>query len=108
MELLYWDGCPSHPRALAELRGAMTAMGLNPDAVAVREVDSDDLARRERFVGSPTIRIDGADVVEPPEDEPYGLTCRVYYSRDGRVVPVPDRADVDAALQRALTERSHV
>ena len=107
IELLYWGGCPSHPRALAELREAMAAMGLDPDTVFVREVNTDDLARRERFVGSPTIRVDGVDIAAPPEEEPYGLTCRVYYSRDGRVVPVPDRADVDAALERAMTERSH-
>jgi hypothetical protein len=23
VELLFWDGCPSHPRALADLRAAM-------------------------------------------------------------------------------------
>jgi hypothetical protein len=107
VELLFWDGCPSHPRALAELRQTMAARGLDPETVSVRAVNTDDVARRERFVGSPTIRIDGLDIVEPPGDEPYALACRVYYARDGRVVPVPDPADVDAALERALTERSH-
>ena len=105
VELLFWDGCPSHLRALDELRAAMTQLGLDPDQVLVREVDTDRLADRERFVGSPTIRIDGADV-QDPGDEPSALTCRVYHRRDGRVSPVPDPADVRDALRNAMTTRS--
>jgi hypothetical protein len=102
VELLFWDGCPSHPHALAELRAAMAELGLDPDTVIVREVDTDERAGRERFVGSPTIRIDGEDV-EPPGDEPTGLTCRVYRLRDGRYSPTPDPATVRAALENAMT-----
>jgi hypothetical protein len=102
VELLFWDGCPSHPQALADLRAAMADLGLDPDTVLVREVDTDQRAARERFVGSPTIRIDGEDV-EPPGDEPAGLTCRVYRLRDGRISPTPDPATVRAALSNAMT-----
>ena len=105
VELLYWDGCPSHPQALADLRAAMAGLGLDPEAVVVREVDTDDAAEHERFVGSPTIRIDGADI-QDPGDEPAALTCRVYHRRDGRVSPVPDPADVRDALHNAITTRS--
>jgi hypothetical protein len=102
VELLFWDGCPSHPQALADLRAAMAELGLDPGTVLVREVDTDQRAERERFVGSPTIRIDGEDV-EPPGDEPAGLTCRVYRLRDGRISPTPDPATVREALQNAMT-----
>jgi hypothetical protein len=105
VELLFWDGCPSHPQALADLREAMAELGLDADAIVVREVDTDERAEREGFVGSPTIRIDGADVQDPGE-EPAGLTCRVYHRRDGRVSPVPDPADLRDALNTAMTTRS--
>jgi hypothetical protein len=101
VELLYWDGCPSHPQALSDLRAAMQELGLDPDSVEVREVDTDDAADADRFVGSPTIRIEGVDVVDPG-GEPVGLTCRVYYRRDGRVDAVPDPDDVRDALRRAM------
>ena len=104
VELLFWDGCPSHPQALADLRAAMADAGLDPEAVEVREVDTEDEADVERFVGSPTIRVDGEDV-EPPGDEPAGLTCRVYRLRDGRYSPVPDPATVRAALEHAMNRR---
>ena len=102
VELLFWDGCPSHPQALAELRATMAELGLDPETVLVREVDTEQRADRERFVGSPTIRIDGEDV-EPPGDEPTGLTCRVYRLRDGRYSPTPDPATVRAALENAMS-----
>jgi hypothetical protein len=105
VELLFWDGCPSHPQALAELRAAMAELGLDADSVVVREVDTDERAEREGFVGSPTIRIDGADI-QDPGDEPVALTCRVYHRRDGRISPVPDPADVRDALNTAMTTRS--
>ncbi|HEY2631078.1 MAG TPA: hypothetical protein VGI26_01725 [Solirubrobacteraceae bacterium] len=107
VEFLFWEGCPSHPKALADLQAAMTEMNLDPSEIVVREVSTDDDTRRERFVGSPTIRIDGMDI-QPPENEPYGLTCRIYYRRDGRISPSPDPRDVRDALATALateTER---
>jgi hypothetical protein len=100
VELLYWDGCPSHPRALSDLRAVMLDVGLDPDSVIVREVSTDADATAEGFVGSPTIRIDGHDL-QPPGDEPTGLTCRVYRRRDGRISATPDPDDLRAALHAA-------
>jgi len=97
IELLWWRGCPSTDEALALLREEVRAAGLDPASIEVRELSTDAEAERERFVGSPTIRIDGRDVM-PPGSEPVGLTCRVYRLRDGRVSPLPDRADVREAL----------
>jgi hypothetical protein len=100
VELLFWAGCPSHPAALRELRAALVEAGLDPERVIVREVKTEAEAGSERFVGSPTIRVDGRDV-QPPAGEPVGLTCRVYRRRDGRYSPTPDPADVRDALRAA-------
>ena len=105
VELLWWEGCPSTPEALAGLRAVMAELDLDPGAVEVREIATDDEAGAERFPGSPTILVDGADV-QPPEDaEPPALTCRVYRRRDGRVSPTPDPDDVRDALRAAMEER---
>ena len=105
VELLFWEGCPSHPQALAQLREAMQELGLDAEAIEVRHVDTDERAEAEGFVGSPTIRIDGVDAQEPG-DEPTALTCRIYHRRDGRISAVPDPADVRHALHTAITTRS--
>jgi hypothetical protein len=103
VELLFWDGCPSHPAALADLRAALADVGADPAAVHVRRVATSADAAAEAFVGSPTIRIGGRDV-QPPGDEPAGLTCRVYRRRDGRISPTPDPDDLRDALRAALQE----
>jgi hypothetical protein len=101
VEFLWWEGCPSWERALAELREEMAALGLDPKAVELRHVDTESDAEREGFVGSPTIRVDGRDI-DPPADEPAGLTCRVYRLRDGRISALPDREGVREALAAAI------
>lgn len=101
IELLWWEGCPNTQEALALLREEVQRLGLDPEVIRVREIGSDADAEREGFPGSPTIRVDGRDVL-PPRDEPVGLTCRVYRLRDGRISPLPDRQDVRDTLVTAI------
>ena len=101
IELLWWEGCPSAERALAELRGAVSDVGLPEDDVRSREIKTDADARETGFLGSPTILIDGEDLVGASPDDAVGLNCRVYRRRDGRISPTPDPDALRAALQRA-------
>jgi hypothetical protein len=107
VELLWWEGCPSTERAHSALREALGELGLGHVEVQMREVRTDDDARNARFVGSPTILIDGQDLVPAAAEEQIGLSCRVYRRRDGRVSPTPDPDDLREALQRAA-ERTEV
>jgi hypothetical protein len=103
VELLWWRECPSWERALAILREEMARLGLDPAAVDVREIDTEEAAASERFFGSPTIRVAGRDI-QPPGENPIGLTCRVYRRRDGQISPLPDAADVRDALAAATRQ----
>jgi hypothetical protein len=103
VELLWWDGCPSYPETLADLERALASAGLDR-RVEMVEIESDEQARRERFPGSPTIRIDGEDIF-PAESEPHSLTCRVYRLRDGRPSPTPDPEDLLEAIRRIDADR---
>ena len=101
VELLWWSGCPSWERAVEIVREEMVALEMDPEALDVREIDSEATAERERFPGSPTVRIDGRDL-QPPGENPIGLTCRVYRHRDGRTSPLPDAVEVREALAAAM------
>jgi hypothetical protein len=105
IEFLWWEGCPSHPDALNDLRQAARELGLDPDGIEAREIRTEEDAARERFTGSPTIRVDGHDLLPLGDDEPVGLTCRVYRLRDGRPSPTPDPADLRAALTAVAKRR---
>lgn len=100
VEFFYFADCPSHERALALLRAVMEEERI-ASLIEVIEVKTEEDARRYRFYGSPTIRIDGADIAPVPEgiDEP-SLTCRAYRRPDGRISPLPPRELIVAAFHR--------
>jgi hypothetical protein len=104
VELLWWEGCPSYPETLADLHRSLAEEGVDTEVEMV-EVLSDGQARTERFPGSPTIRIDGADIFPCPDTEPYSLTCRLYRLRDGRPSPTPDPDDLREAIRRRHADR---
>ena len=76
--LLWWAGCPSHPVVADQLR----ALGVE---FVEREIVSEEDAARERFPGSPTIRVDGADLF--PTDEPPGADVPDLPPRGRPVLP---------------------
>ena len=100
VEILYFDGCPNHEatRVLVE----RVADELELDArVKLVEVHGPEAARTMRFLGSPTVRVDGRDV-EPGAEErtEYVLACRVYQGEHG-FSGQPDKAWVREALAEA-------
>jgi hypothetical protein len=100
VEVLYFEGCPNHEALLPHLRDLLHAAGVSTDVELLR-VEDDDVAERERFLGSPTLRIDGEDV-EPGADRrtDYGVKCRLYATSDG-LRGTPEDEWVLAALRRA-------
>jgi hypothetical protein len=97
IELYYWEGCPSHPEALALLEAVLEEREVDI-AVELREVTSQEQAEALCFPGSPTIRVDGRDVDPAGADAPAALGCRIYLLPDGRVSPVPSRLQLEQAL----------
>ena len=98
IELLYWDGCPSHPEARELLEDVLASRGIDAE-IRMTHVATDAEARRRDFPGSPTIRIDGRDVDPSGAAAPPSLTCRVYHLPDGRPSPIPSREELEAALR---------
>jgi hypothetical protein len=94
IELLYVDGCPGHEAFLPRLRELLAQAGVDAPVIQ-RKVESDEAAQRERFLGSPTLRIDGVDV-DPgaAQRADYGIKCRLYPTPDGlRGTPADEWVD---------------
>jgi hypothetical protein len=90
IELLYFDDCPSYIELLPRLRELVAAADIE-DEVELRRVETPEEAEHERFLGSPTIRVNGFDV-DPTADgrEDFGLECRLYQTEQGLVRLPPD------------------
>jgi hypothetical protein len=100
IELLYFDGCPNHEALLSRLRAVLAHEGIE-ERVELHRVQSLKDAERDRFLGSPTVRIDGGDV-EPGAlaRGDFGLKCRLYRSKQGISGLPSDEWIVDAIRSR--------
>lgn len=76
----YFDGCPN--REVVDRRIAEALDGRADAEIAHQRVETAEDAVRLRFLGSPTILIDGVDPFAG-DDAPVGLACRVYRTPDG-------------------------
>ncbi len=104
IELYYFAGCPSYLRALENLVEALEREGLDEDVCLIR-VGSPAEAEAKRFLGSPTIRIDGVDIEGPEaERKGYGYGCRIY-SHDGASAGWPSVERIRQALRERLEGR---
>ena len=95
IEVLYFESCPNHEPTLQLVLEVAQTLGLSPD---VREVvvASPDEVEALRFLGSPSVRVNGRDI-EPGADDriDFALGCRVYGASG-----VPPRDLLVAAFER--------
>ena len=101
IEVLYFDGCPSHDAVMVRLRGLLDVFRIDQPVELVK-VASPEAAEQQRFLGSPTLRIDGVDVDPGAADRTdFGLKCRLYRHPDGGQQAVPPERWIRAALSNA-------
>jgi hypothetical protein len=83
VEILYFEGCPNYVAARELVQRVGAEVGARLD-LRVVEVGQPADADRMRFLGSPTIRVDGQDI-EPGADEreQFQFACRVYRTEKG-------------------------
>ena len=100
VEILYFAGCPNHEPARALVERLATQLRITPKIELV-EVADPEAAVALRFLGSPTVRVNGRDV-EPGADErrDFAFSCRIYRSERG-VAEQPEESWVREALTEA-------
>jgi len=97
IELLYFDGCPSYQQALQNLKAVIDEERLDATVELVK-VSSPEEAKARRFLGSPTIQIDGVDLERPEAvGSGIGFGCRVY-AHNGHLSGWPSKEHIRAAL----------
>ena len=98
VEVLFIAGCPHHKPAAELAREALRALDL-PMVVQEVEIRTKEDADRWRFLGSPTIRVNGLDVEPEARTVRYfGLGCRSY-RQNGNASGLPSMELIRLALQ---------
>jgi hypothetical protein len=100
VEILYFEGCPNHEPARKLVKRVAAQLRIEPE-IRLVEVSDPDAAVALRFLGSPTVRVNGVDV-EPGTKarRDFALSCRIYRSEDG-VTEQPEETWVREALAEA-------
>ena len=95
IEVLYFDGCPNHAPTVSLVKQIAADLGLKVGVEEINVTSIDD-AQRLRFLGSPTVRVNGVDIDPTAGDRThYALSCRVYPGVSG----LPPEALIRTALQ---------
>lgn len=83
VEILHFEGCPNHEGARVLVERIAAEVGVKPEIDLVQVPDA-DAAMQLRFLGSPTVRVDGRDVEPGAEGRrDYVFACRVYRGEEG-------------------------
>ena len=80
IEVLYFENCPNHLPTLERIHQVLREEGRDADVRAMLVPDV-ETAHNVRFLGAPTVRVNGLDI-EPKAEErkDFGLMCRRYSS----------------------------
>ena len=83
VQILTFEGCPNRARAIAFVDRVVAESGIST-SVEVVDVADPAQAVALRFLGSPTIRVDGMDIESGTgERDDFALACRVYRTEAG-------------------------
>jgi hypothetical protein len=100
VEILYFEGCPNHESARVLVERVASELQIEPQ-IRLVEVTDPDAAAELRFLGSPTVRVEGVDVEPGAESRrDFALSCRIYRSEPA-VAEQPDERWVREALTEA-------
>ncbi|MFQ5453256.1 MAG: DUF2703 domain-containing protein [Candidatus Zixiibacteriota bacterium] len=101
IEFLYFDGCPNHLQALNDLKKTLTEMAIDSD-IKIIEINNNQDAVEKRFLGSPSIRINGKDIeIEENESTEYSMRCRRYRS-GSEILGYPPKNLITAILKKNM------
>jgi hypothetical protein len=107
IEILYFDGCPNHPAAVELVERVRRDLGVELELRPI-EVPDAEAAQRQRFLGSPTVRVNERDVepgAEQRTDYVYG--CRIYRTESGASEQPDERWLRDAISAAVRDEERH-
>jgi len=97
VELLYFEGCPGHRSVLPVLERLVAEAGAE---LRQRPIETPEEVAAERFLGSPSVRVNGVDVEAGADRRAgFGLECRLYRTADG-LARMPPEEWIAAALAR--------
>lgn len=104
ISLLFVSGCPGAPLVKRYIDSIIADVGIDAE-VNLMLIENDIDARRLRFIGSPTVRVDGLDVeVGLKDSNDFGIKSRIYLI-DGKSSNHPPKSMIEDAIKAAKAKK---
>lgn len=104
MRILTVPGCEGAEEITDLVRAVIDDMGLERVELSHEVVLNQKDAERKRFLGSPTVMIDGVDIEWSALDNEFAYGCRLYMSC-GRIVRQPSSESIRESMIAAGAKR---
>uniref|UniRef100_A0A7V6CDT0 DUF2703 domain-containing protein n=1 Tax=Thermodesulfobacterium geofontis TaxID=1295609 RepID=A0A7V6CDT0_9BACT len=100
IRFLYFKGCPHTEPALNLLKEVLKEKGIKEE-IEIIEVNSEEDAIKYRFLGSPTIQINGLDIEKERRNDFPTFGCRIYKTKDG-YSGIPPKELIEKAIDEVI------
>jgi O-phosphoseryl-tRNA(Cys) synthetase len=100
IEVLYTEHCPFWKEVTKTIEEVLKESKVKASVKGVK-VSSEDEAKRLRFPGSPTVRINGVDI-DPMFKETTGAICCRVYMYQGKIYEYPPKDMIVKAVKRLI------
>lgn len=102
IRLMHTPGCHSWREALNALEEAMAAVGIK-STISINVIENDEDAAQFKFVGSPSIHINGEDIdtLSKKVTQYKAASCRPYFY-EGRPYDYPPKEMIVSALLKHI------
>lgn len=101
--VLYFQGCPAYQPTVKLVSKILKEQEITAD-IELREVNDESSAETLRFLGSPTVQVNGKDIEKERRGDPSVYGCRIYRAgKDQSGVPPAEL--IIAALREALARK---
>ena len=102
IDILYHEKCSHYPQAIERVKQVLSEEGIDAEIREI-QITSEEEARKYKFFGSPTIRIDDEDL-ESEEERQQGHahvldSCRIYNYK-GQLYMIPHKEALRLALRK--------
>ncbi|MHA1758174.1 MAG: DF family (seleno)protein [Promethearchaeota archaeon] len=104
IEFLYFEECPNYKKAYEVLESVLREENIDAEIKKIIVKTNKD-AIYHRFLGSPSIRINGNDVEKSASQrDDYGMKCRLY-NVSGRFTGIPSYEMIKNAIKSNIIKK---
>lgn len=100
IEFLFFEGCPNSEATFKNLIQSLKELGIKEEPKKIEVKDLED-SKKFKFMGSPSIYINGIDIYTEDYPSVISYSCRTY-NIDGKITGILPKDFITKKLQKIM------